>query len=113
MKPRPLMVATSLVKKLASADSEQRRGRSAPGRSAISTLPMRTLNGTLNSRGAAVLEAQHDHRQGLEDEAPDDAEGIGLAQQDHVAAADDDREQAAGRQSGTESDRWCRSADAA
>ena len=29
---------------------------------------------------AAVLEPQHEHRQGLEHEAPDHAEGVGLAQ---------------------------------
>ena len=42
---------------------------------------------------AAVLEPQHDHRQGLEDETPHHAEGIGLAQHVHVAAAEHDRQQ--------------------
>ena len=37
-------------------------------------------------------EAQHDHRQRLEDEAPDDAERVRLAEHEHVAAADEDRD---------------------
>ena len=36
----------------------------------------------------AVLETEHDHRQGLEDETPDHAEGIGLAQHVHVASGE-------------------------
>ena len=39
------------------------------------------------------LKRKHDHGQGLEHEAPDDAEGISFAQHEHVAPADDDGEQ--------------------
>ena len=39
----------------------------------------------------AILEAQYHHGHGLEDETPHDAKGISLAQQNHVAAADQDR----------------------
>ena len=41
---------------------------------------------------ALVLDAQHQHGQAVEGEAPDHAEGVGLAQQVHVAAAHQDGE---------------------
>ena len=41
---------------------------------------------------ALVLEAQHQHGEAVESEAPDHAEGVGLAQQVDVAAAHQDGE---------------------
>ena len=89
--------------------------RTGPGRSAIrpsGILDRRRcgmLNGTWYSRGRSGRRKRRiDHRQRLEDEAPDDAEGVRLAQQQHVAAADDDGRRAAGRGSGTGCGRSCR-----
>ena len=42
---------------------------------------------------AFVLDAQHQHGEAVEGEAPDHAECVGLAQQIHIAAADQDGEQ--------------------
>ncbi len=42
--------------------------------------------------GLRALEAEDQHRHRHEDEAPDHAEGVGLAQGQHVAPAGDDRE---------------------
>ena len=41
----------------------------------------------------AIFEPQHDHRQRFENEAPDDAERVRFAEQDHVAAAHHDRKE--------------------
>ncbi len=57
----------------------------------ISIVPSVTLSGTFHSRAhVALLESEHEHRERLEREAPDDAERVRLAEQVHVAAADHD-----------------------
>src|SRR5262249_24144298 len=42
---------------------------------------------------AGVLETAHDHGQAFENEAPDHADGVGVAQKDDVAGAGDDGEE--------------------
>ena len=88
MKTTPPIVATSLVSRLKIAASEQHQEDQDQARAEFLPPPTRMLSGTLYSRRSGVLEAQHDHRQRLEDEAPDHAEGVGLAQEQHVAPAE-------------------------
>ena len=91
MKATPVIVATSLVSRLAiAAMASVRKIKVIPiGKS---KRPIRILSGTSYSRGSGPLEAEDQHRHRHEDEAPDHAEGVGLAQGQHVAAAGDDRD---------------------
>ena len=92
MKITPPTVATSLVRKFTmAANSSTRKIRPMP--SGTSYLPTLDVERHLVLAAAGLLEPQHHHRQRLEDEAPDHAEGVRLAQQDHVAPADHDREE--------------------
>ena len=112
VKVRPPMVATSLVSRFSTAAISRT--------SRISIRPIGHLDAAdadverhLELARPGVLEAQHDHRQRLEHEAPDDAEGIRLAQQDHVAPADEDGDQLQADDQVAGCDRSCRSAGAA
>ena len=73
-------MATSLVKKLTTAVDQQHEEDQAQADRHLDAADADVERHLVLAR-RAVLEAQHDHRQRLEDEAPDDAEGVGLAQQ--------------------------------
>ena len=87
----PVIVATSLVSRLQMA-ARARTRKIRPIPIGQSKRPKRIFSGTSYSRGSRPLEAKDQHRHRHEDEAPDDAEGIGLAQGQHVAPAGHDRD---------------------
>ena len=94
-----MIVATSLVSRLASAaTASTRKIRLMP--SGTSNLPDAEVERNLVLAVAGLLEPEHQHRQRLEDEAPDHAEGVRFAQRQHVAPAGHDREDLEDRRPG-------------
>ena len=91
MNIEPVTVATSLVSRLARAAPDKHQEDQADADGHIEPADP-DIERNLVFPVPRLLEPQHEHRQRLEDEAPDHAEGIGLAQRQHVAPAGDDRE---------------------
>ena len=91
VKAAPEMVATCFVNRLMKHRAKRVRVISATPKG-ISTLADFQIEGYPELPLARLLESQHQHRQPLHGETPHHAECVSLAQQENVAAAQDDRE---------------------
>ncbi len=86
-KETPATVAMDLVKRFTMAvDEQHHENRSQAERNLVAGYG--DVRRNLPSTFALVFDSQHQHGQAVEGETPDDAEGVGLAEQVDVAVAD-------------------------